>query len=584
MRRGHFGLGLVAAGLLSGLIPSAARADTRREQFPQVYTMTPMGVNLQTGTFMRSYTDFSVGSLSFVRSWLTTSSVGTNLSPLNDDQWFGMWNHNFGSGVRVQQTGDGLIATVIADGAKAKFQLAGSAWLPYDLDAQGALLTGGSAGGGNLVYRDRQGNVFSMNSSTQILQAAYADGTQIDYGYDGSKRLRTVLSNRGDAIVLDYGADGRLAAACGYNRSVTYVHAATTCAAAPVKVTYGYALWSGKRMLSSITDARGNVRTIQYDEWQNPNLKCITLPNSTTCEFVNTYHLNISYAQDIIATHTTATGEVWEFGASLEAMYDEAPYPGQQRPTSGSMTDPEGYLLGGDYNFGFLQEIVDQRTGRTRYEWDGSALKKVTYPEGNSEEMQRDGRQNVTVFTRRPKPGSNLAAIVWRAFYEQPPIGTGTVDCPTLPRTVCNKPIYTIDERSGRTDFTYDHAHGGVLTETGPIVNGVRPQTRYTYAQRYAWIKDAGGGYVQAASPVWLLVSKSFCKKGSASGSGCVLGPSDEVITTYDYGPDSGPNNLLLRGIVENSTGRALRTCYGYDWAGNRISETKPRAGLTSCP
>ena len=43
------------------------------------------------------------------------------------------------------------------------------------------------------------------------------------------------------------------------------------------------------------------------------------------------------------------------------------------------------------------------------------------------------------------------------------------------------------------------------------------------------------------------------------------------------------PNNLKLRGIVEGATGQALRTCYVYDSAGNRIAETKPRASLASC-
>jgi YD repeat-containing protein len=58
----------------------------------------------------------------------------------------------------------------------------------------------------------------------------------------------------------------------------------------------------------------------------------------------------------------------------------------------------------------------------------------------------------------------------------------------------------------------------------------------------------------------------------------------DEVLTTYDYGPDSGPNNLFLRGRVVTADGQSLRTCYTYDRFGNRISETLPRAGLTSCP
>jgi YD repeat-containing protein len=115
-------------------------------------------------------------------------------------------------------------------------------------------------------------------------------------------------------------------------------------------------------------------------------------------------------------------------------------------------------------------------------------------------------------------------------------------------------------------------------------VNGVQPQKRYTYAQRYAWISDGAGGYTTASAPVWVLTQESFCKAGAASGSGCANGASDAVVTTYDYGPDSGPNNLQLRGKVVDAGGLSLRTCYAYDANGERISTTSPRAGLTSCP
>jgi hypothetical protein len=267
-------------------------------------------------------------------------------------------------------------------------------------------------------------------------------------------------------------------------------------------------------------------------------------------------------------------------------MYEEPAFPGQYRPTYGEMTDPEGKGLSGEYDNGFLKHLWDARTGGADYEWYAGEVSKVIHPEGNSEELQYDNRHNVTAFIRHAKPGSGLADTSWTATYEQPPPGTGTTECPTRPRKICNKPLYEIDERSGRTDYTHDPNHGGVLTETGPAVGGIRPQTRYFYVQRYAWIKNASGGYSPASTPVWLLASKSLCKTGPASGTGCAAGASDEVVTTYDYGPDSGPNTLVLRGTVADSGGLALRTCYGYDWKGNRISETDPRgtAGLGSCP
>ena len=81
------------------------------------------------------------------------------------------------------------------------------------------------------------------------------------------------------------------------------------------------------------------------------------------------------------------------------------------------------------------------------------------------------------------------------------------------------------------------------------------------------------------------MTEESLCKTGAphSSGTGCALA-GDEVRTTYDYGPNSGPNNLLIRGKVVDSGGLALRTCYGYDTDGRKISETTPNANLTSCP
>jgi hypothetical protein len=70
----------------------------------------------------------------------------------------------------------------------------------------------------------------------------------------------------------------------------------------------------------------------------------------------------------------------------------------------------------------------------------------------------------------------------------------------------------------------------------------------------------------------------------ATTNNACAGGANDEVVTTYDYGPNGGPNNLLLRGKVVTFAGQSRRTCYGHDLYGNQISETEPRAGLTSCP
>jgi YD repeat-containing protein len=149
--------------------------------------------------------------------------------------------------------------------------------------------------------------------------------------------------------------------------------------------------------------------------------------------------------------------------------------------------------------------------------------------------------------------------------------------------------------------YTYDPVHGGILTATSPavIVNGagaaIAPVKRYAYVQRYAWVGNGVGGYVHGGAQMWLLASEKICRSTATnlSTDSCAGGANDEIVTAYDYGPDSGPNNLLLRGttvtaVTPNTSGTlastTLRSCYGYDAQGNKISETKPRANLSVCP
>ena len=198
----------------------------------------------------------------------------------------------------------------------------------------------------------------------------------------------------------------------------------------------------------------------------------------------------------------------------------------------------------------------------------------VSYPEGNKEELQYDARGNVLERRLKAKAAS-LPDIVTTSSYP------ATCANPIT----CNKPMSITDPKGQVTDYSYDSTHGGILTETGPAdASGVRPQKRFEYAQRYAWTKNSAGGYSPAGTPVWVLAKEEYCKSTSASGGGCGGGVADEVVTEYDYGPNSGPNNLSVRGVIVTADGQTLRTCYGYDKYGRRISETKPSANLGSCP
>lgn len=189
-------------------------------------------------------------------------------------------------------------------------------------------------------------------------------------------------------------------------------------------------------------------------------------------------------------------------------------------------------------------------------------------------EYYYDNRGNRIQVKRNPKSNSTLPPTIWQASYS-----------PTCSnQRICNKPLTITDPNSNVTSFSYDPAHGGVLTETGPAVGGIAPQKRFEYASRYAWIKNAAGSYIAAGNPIWVKVREKYCKTTAAAGGSCAGGAVDEVSMDYDYGPDGGPNNLLLRGIVATADGQALRTCFGYDADGRKVSETLPAANLSTCP
>jgi hypothetical protein len=203
-------------------------------------------------------------------------------------------------------------------------------------------------------------------------------------------------------------------------------------------------------------------------------------------------------------------------------------------------------------------------------------LDYVMFPEGNKIEFTYDDRGNIPVERSIAKPGSSLSDIVRIASYD--------ASC-SNPKT-CNRPNWVKDGRGGQTDYEYYPANGLLASVTRPPdESGLRPQVRYEYTQRYAWVKGVGGSYVTATDSIWLLTEESYCRTSAATAAGDCTTSGDEVVITYDYGPSGGgPNNLQLRGMAITADGQTLRTCYGYDALGSKISETAPNAGHSECP
>jgi YD repeat-containing protein len=472
-------------------------------------------------------------------------------------------------------------------------------------------------------------------SSEIYTRCAYAsdvtepDGTKYSLGYDSvpgtanMTRLRSVVSSRGFALLLEYGASAWNfpSKACLLNLAQRTKPADNVCPAnAAASASYSYGGVGGAPKLATATDAGGATWSYTYSGTAGTYDMGFVKPGQSAAWLVNTiafganeeqapveivqyqrfadgnffgysYHDSSAETAGTIsmlagAQYSVPDGGVdihyafprrpitlnpprWEADGTQIDNFGDAYY--QVTPGPATITDTLGRTTSYDYCDRYMAQSLP---ASEHYRCLISNLQSYTDPEGIKTELDYDGSHNVLQVRRHPKPGSSLSDIVTSATY----ICTY--------RNSCAKPVTVTDGRGKVSRYTYAPEHGGVLSETGPAVNGVTPQKRYSYQQRYAWISNGAGGYVQAASPVWLLTQTSLCKAGNpaGSGAGCANGASDEVVTAYDYGPDAGPNTLLLRGISVTADGQTLRTCYGYDAMARRISETKPRAGLAVCP
>lgn len=253
-----------------------------------------------------------------------------------------------------------------------------------------------------------------------------------------------------------------------------------------------------------------------------------------------------------------------------------------------TVTSPTGATYG---RSGY--EFTDELGRKTKYSFrpaflpsypvdlqDPREVTYIAYPEGKKAYLDYDSRYNLIKTTLYPKPGSALSPITWSATFP--------ATCPLSTTRYCNKPTTVTDSKGNVTSYTYSADHGGILTEVGPAVGGIQPSKKFTYGQKHAWLKNASGTYTQAPTPIWVRTEERQCKMSAlnlTTGT-CAAGAADLIVTTYEYqqGSASIPSNVWLKGVAVTAEGQTLRTCYGYDPLGRKISETKPAANLASCP
>lgn len=584
------------------------------------FLLSPGGVDVQSGHFDYSHKDLEIGS----------GPGGVELTRLEGEkrhrERLGQFSHNWevyvtesavtSSGLSPAGSGTQQISVNIGGWAKTFRTQSGVFGVELGpISPSSATLTR-LQNGSTYFYKftDDDGTIVTfsgMNSaqcSHTLSKCAYAstiekpDGVRYQLSYDNlgatTSRLRTIASNTGWAIVFEYISSGGLpyiSKACVLNLSAMTMPASPVCPAGVPTVTYQY---SGN-FLSKVVDVLGaewNFTTTYTDAISDYDVSYYK-PGYSTPYLVNTYHqtwddtdLRVVSRQQFNPGPTydyayreisqgdfnpggtqVAGGSYTSNGNTVSAHYGayrppKPPYNDRTwyvTPKPETLTDEIGRTYTANYCFSYPNGAGCRPM----------AMQWLRDPDGVTTYYTYDAYLNVRQMRVVAKAGSGLADVYLHATYT----------CPTPGN--CAKPLTLTDARGNVTNYTYDPTHGGTLTEALPAdASGVRPVKRYTYAQRYALVSNGVGGYVQAATPIWLVSEVRTCRTSATGGNACAGGASDEVVTSFDYGPTSGaPNNLQLRGQVVTTNGVSLRTCYSYDSNGRRISETKPNANLASC-
>jgi len=612
--------------------------------------VTPSGVDMRSGQFAYSQTDLSIGEDNETGGLALTRSMNADVP--GHDNPFANFSHNWD--IMVTQRGididEGQYQTMAGPDTRVRIHFGGrsetfdgraeyfqyGAFDQVSRNGYARLTYSGSGASLSYVLTTGEGTVtvfrpINSGDCSSIFSCAYAssvthaDGTRFDFAYDGGgpRRLRSVVSNRGYALLFQYGSGAdanHIISACVLNLAVEPKPADNSCPANPQAATsYSYTSFESGRRLATAIDAGGQTSSYTYARVNGALRMGFLRPGDAGAWLTNTLtqRQTMDSVDELVDGQAFVDGSAWTFARTYAPQVEgeipqvaggwyEDPAGGRTYVEYGFFPRPDAFnpprvpQQGYPYvNYGdvFMQitpgpiSVTDPLGRVTRWDYcdpNWACLVRAmpvsfTEPDGRRTDLLSDEVVRVVGrATRHALTGSGLADIVTRATYY----------CSPSEMTNCSKPTTSTDAMGNVTDHSWDPVHGGLLSETGPApgAGAPRPQTRHSYAQRYAWVSNGSGGYVQAATPVWVRTATSSCRTSAATGNPaapCAVA-GDEVLTTYDYGPDSGPNTLLLRGLLVTATDGGvatnLRTCFTYDARGRRIGETLPNANLASCP
>lgn len=441
----------------------------------------------------------------------------------------------------------------------------------------------------------------STGGNAHVLEVMQPNGVTHNFFYDNGgnsndgdgsfKRLRRVTSNRGYQLILEYQASSNnenITKACVFSAAAINPPSGHVCPVGALASSYTY---SGIH-LASVTNNAGETATINTTTSSGGALleQRYYLPGAAQPYMTNVYQPAEGSLFRVVASQTFADGRDFSY------VYSDLD-PGSEMPSlSLGTARVTSWVENGQNTTSLSWGIATEQYGSSPRTYFTPAPVTITDPIGRTTVNTFYGIPNgpFDKLKSRRLPSNRTEHFVYGTggLVERRWEGPGITSLETtftydnsVPLNAF-KPVTVTDPEGNVTSYTYSAVHGSVLSETSPAVGGINPQKRYSYAQKYAWLRQ-GGGYVQAATPIWLLMSEKYCRTSSANASGnCSAGSGDEVVTNYQYeaGNPTKGSTLDLLGISVTADGETLRTCYSYDDFGRKISETQPEGTGSTCP
>lgn len=565
---------MAPAALAAGVIVSTTSAAHAQFFQPEPPVRSPQdanGVDLASGLLNAPGPTLTAGNpaeggLTFSSQWSNGVTPYTNFSLLilakSSTQlavYSGASSRTFTltGGAYVSDQGDGSSVTVSGTGLSAIYTLTNSDGSIISFKRLSPDVTSSDAD--VITYPD--GRVINFHYRNEGFYDSVAGRTQY------FPRLQSVTNNRGNQLKFGYTSNTggstieelfdfvRLASVKAINNSVDYCDpVADSCSFSQSWPTVTLADTSTGK---SVTDALGGVT--QYT-FASGLLTAVRLPGKSTDAVSATFDANAR-----VQSLTNANGTfAYSWSLSGTVLTGTMSVGGNVVRVTTADTALGVVLSQRDY----LSPSVSKLTSYT-YDTKGR-LTQVTYPEGNQEQVTYDARGNVTQVTKVAKPGSGLGSLTVTADF----------DATCTNAVKCNKPNWARDALSNQTDYTYDATTGQLATVTSPAASSgaARPQVRYSYAQAYAWTKNASGSFVQSATPVSVLTATSACRTGTSC-----TGTADETrtVVTYQSGSSSAGSNALsvTTTVQAGDSSVSLASSTSYDSVGNVVAVDGPLTG-----